>query len=340
MTDMLRYESLHNHTTASDGTQSYAEVLATAERCGVGVVAFTDHDMLPSEADVAAFRAYTAGGGPVKWLVGCEISSGLPQELGGGATSSLHILGLFTDPTNVALREHCRRAQVARTERMERMVANLRGLGFVVSVEDCLAASGGETVGRPHIVRALTAHPENAEIIEGLRAQMQAEAVKSAAVAMEYARMLERPVSDYPYRLFLSEDAFISGVYVDYLYSIDLDAAVALIRGAGGVAVMAHWYTVERKIGPAMLEGLVREGRIDGVEIMGNPLNSAAQRAQSVLSGMAARTGCAATYGIDGHREQDIEHFVGDLELAGRTVGQTARLVARSRVATTWSSLG
>ena len=146
------YESLHNHTTASDGTQTYLEVLEAARRNKVGLVAFTDHDTLPSAADLKILRDYD---GPVKWMVGCEISSGLPIELGGGVTSSLHILGLFTDPTNKALLDHCVKAVAARIERMERIVTNLKSLGFNISVEDCMAASGGETVGRPHIVRAL-----------------------------------------------------------------------------------------------------------------------------------------------------------------------------------------
>ncbi len=332
----LPYESLHNHTMASDGTQSYLEVLESARRNKVGVVAFTDHDTLPKPADVVKLRAYA---GPVKWLIGCEISSGLPHELGGGVTSSLHILGLFTDPTNEALLEHCRRAVAARNERMERIVANLRGLGFVISVEDCLAASGGENVGRPHIVRALNVHPENAAIIEQMKADMEKAAIASAAVAMNYAHMMERPASDYPYRLFLSDDAFVPGVYVDYLYSIDMDAAVRLIRGAGGVAVIAHWYTVERKINAEMLEGLVRDGRLDGVELMGNPMNNAARRAEPVLSAIAKRTGCVTTYGIDGHREQDMENFVNDPSVCGKSVGQTERLVERVKPDLSFSNL-
>ncbi|HVQ43690.1 MAG TPA: PHP domain-containing protein [Candidatus Saccharimonadia bacterium] len=331
------YESLHNHTTASDGTQTYLEVLEAARRNKVGVVAFTDHDTLPSEVDLAKLRAYD---GPVKWLVGCEISSGLPVELGGGVTSSLHILGLFTDPTNVALREHCRRAVAARVERMERIVTNLRGLKFTISVEDCLAASGGETVGRPHIVRALNAHPENAAIVEQMRMDMELAAVGSAAVAMDYAHMMERPASDYPYRLFLSDDAFVAGIYVDYLYSIDLDAAVKLIRGAGGVAVVAHWYTAARKIDAGMLEGMLRDGRLDGVELMGNPMNGAARRAEPVLAAMAKRVGCITTYGIDGHREQDIENFVNDQSVAGKSLGQTARLIERVKPDLSFSNLG
>jgi predicted metal-dependent phosphoesterase TrpH len=330
------YESMHNHTTASDGTQTYLEVLEAARRNKVGVVAFTDHDTLPGEADLAKLKAYD---GPVKWLVGCEISSGLPHELGGGVTSSLHILGLFTDPTNAALKEHCRKAVRARTERMEKIVTNLNGLKFVISVEDCLEASGGETVGRPHIVRALNSHPENAAIIEQLRMDMELAAVTSIQTAMDYAHMMERPASDYPYRLFLSDDAFIQGIYVDYLYSIDLDSAVKLIREAGGVAVIAHWYTVARKIDAAMLEKMLTEGRLDGVEIMGNPMNSAARRAEPVLNAMVKKSGCIATYGIDGHRESDMENFCNDQSVANKSRGQIEKLLERVKPVLDWSNL-
>jgi predicted metal-dependent phosphoesterase TrpH len=332
----LNYESLHNHTTASDGTQSYLEVLATAQANGIGVVAFTDHDMLPSASDLKLLREYS---GPVSWLLGCEISSGLPVELGGGATSSTHILGLFTDPTNEALREHCAKALVARNERMEKIVANLKGLGFTISVDDALAAAGGESVGRPHIVRALGQYPENAQIIESILAEMEKAAISSASVAMDYAHMLERPVSDYPYRLFLSDDAFIKDIYVDYLYWVDLDTAVGLIRGAGGLAVMAHWYTASKKINAEMLEGMIRDRRLDGIEIMGNPINSAARRAEPLLTALASRTGTLATFGVDGHRPEDLANFVADRQIALRSVGQTKRLLERATVDLSFSNL-
>ena len=66
-----------------------------------------------------------------------------------------------------------------------------------------------------------------------------------------------------------------------------------------------HWYTASRKIDAEMLEGMLRDGRIDGVELMGNPMNGMARRAEPALSAMVKRTDCIATYGIDGHREQD-----------------------------------
>jgi 3',5'-nucleoside bisphosphate phosphatase len=333
---MAGWESLHNHTTMSDGTQSVLDTLAAAGELGYGVVALTDHDSLPREAELKQLREYK---GAVKWLVGCEISSGLPRELGGGATSMLHIVGLFTDPTNRALLEHCAQAQAARTERMQKIVGNLVSLGFKITIDDCLRASAGETVGRPHIVRALAGYPENSKIIDGLKVDMERAAVNDARVAMDFAHMLERPASDYPYRLFLSEDAFVPGVYVDYLYWVDMDSAVGLVRGAGGVAVVAHWYTAAKKIDVQMLEGMVRDGRLDGVEIMGNPLNAAARRAEPALVALASRTGCLATYGADAHRAEDLAGFVADRDLARRTLGQTARLVGRTGVDVTWSSL-
>jgi hypothetical protein len=190
---------------------------------------------------------------------------------------------LFTDPTDKALLEHCTKALAARNDRMERIVGNLKGLGFKITVDDAMAAAGGESVGRPHIVRALNAYPENALVIDGIRTEMQKAAVASASVAMDYAYMMERPASDHPYRLFLSDDAFVPDIYVDYLYWVDMDSAVGLIRGAGGVAVLAHWYTAAKKIDAEMLEGMIKAGRLDGVEIMGNLINSAARRAEPVL---------------------------------------------------------
>jgi predicted metal-dependent phosphoesterase TrpH len=330
------YESLHNHTRASDGTQTHAEVLASAARLDYGIMAFTDHDTLPTTADMKRLREYD---GPVKWIVGCEVSSGLPVELGTGPSSSVHILGLFTDPTNDALRGYCKQAQAARVERMQRMVANLKNLGFTISVDDCVRESGGETVARPHVVRALNGHAENAAVIEKMRADMELEAVQSAVVAMDYARMLERPASDYPYRLFLSDDAYVPGVYVDSLYWVDLDKAVELIRGAGGLAVIAHWYTAEKKINAQKLQELLIADRIDGAEILGNPLNPQARRAEPVVQAIIERTGKIATWGADSHRESELENFVNNKMVAQRTVGQTKTIIERLKPDLSASSL-
>lgn len=333
------YESLHNHTTTSDGTQSHLEVLATAEKYGFGVVAFTDHDTLPSKEDLEKLKAYT---GPVKWFVGCEISSGLPKELGGGPTSMFHILGLFTDPFNEALLEHSRKALAARQERMERIVDNLQRIGFRIEVEDCLRASGGESVGRPHIVEALVQNEANVALLERMMEKMRAAAENDEAIRAKYENTLaqakQKGVRAYPYGLFLSDDSFIRGVYVDYLYSIDMDKSVELIRGAGGVAILAHWGTIKHKINAAMLEKFLKEKRLDGVEVASG-FSVDNFDATDELERIAQKTGVLRTIGIDAHRAEDFEHFANAEHIAKKTVGMTADLIAKINPDLSWSNI-
>src|SRR3972149_3776185 len=96
----LKYQNLHTHTTVSDGLMLYLNTLKICEKCGVGTVAFTDHDSLPGKKTVSELKKYS---GPVKWISGIEISSGLPVELGGKPTSKFHIIGLFVNPFDKAL---------------------------------------------------------------------------------------------------------------------------------------------------------------------------------------------------------------------------------------------
>lgn len=73
---------IHIHTHFSDGRDSPAAVLDRARRCGLDVVAITDHDQLVGGV-VAADLAARAGGPPFV-IVGEEVSS-----------RDGHILGLF-----------------------------------------------------------------------------------------------------------------------------------------------------------------------------------------------------------------------------------------------------
>jgi predicted metal-dependent phosphoesterase TrpH len=96
------FESLHNHTTASDGLLTREALLNAANTYGIGVMAITDHDAVPSAKDLRGLRAYS---GPVKWLVGVELSSWVPKAAGGSDKGAVHVLGLFVDPGNSALVE-------------------------------------------------------------------------------------------------------------------------------------------------------------------------------------------------------------------------------------------
>ncbi len=338
MTD-LRYESLHNHTTTSDGLISYFQSLKAAEENHTRVIAFTDHDALPDERTLSELKAYE---GPVKWLTGVELSSGLPKELGGHLAGTFHIVGLFVDPTNTPLLQHCQKAGIARLERMRDIVANLRKIGITISEADCLKASGGESVGRPHIVAAILMHPENVPVIEKLAEQMKLEAEGDPELAKTYQDMIVMPIEQWIYRMLISGEAFIPDIYVDYTYWTDMDTTVSLIRDAGGVAVIAHWFTVAKNLKSDLLGEILRDNRLDGVELANlNHANRSEAAAESAeLAALAKAYGRLQTIGTDAHTAEDYKFFVTDRkEMAEQSIGQTARLLEKYKLDTHWSNL-
>lgn len=336
---MLLFQSLHNHTTLSDGTQTHMNVLATAERNGFGVVAFTDHDIVPGSDTLAELKQYK---GPVKWIVGCEMSSALPRELGGTSHSSFHILGLFVDPHNPALLAYSRTALSARVERMERLVKNLQKLGFAISAEECERQAGDGTVGRPHIVRALLAHPENAQVVEKLRLEVKMRAKGDPVLSARYEAMMRDAEKNgefvYPFYLFLRTDSFIPDIYVEYSHSVDMDETARIIRGAGGVAILAHWWTVKDKITPDMLRTILADKRLDGVEISSHHGDPKGGGDAELLRNIARETECMVTIGVDAHKAEDFETFAKN-PLVKETPGIVESIINRVHPSLEWTNL-
>ena len=141
------FVDLHTHTSASDGTDSPADMVRRAAALGLGAVAVTDHDTLAGldEAE-AAGRALG-----VEIVRGCEIST----RCGPG---EVHIVGLWT-PREAArlkpLEENLARVREGRMVRNRRMAERLAGLGLPVTWEAVLEAAGGGVVGRPHFAALL-----------------------------------------------------------------------------------------------------------------------------------------------------------------------------------------
>ena len=205
---MNNIESLHTHTTLSDGKLSHREMFDLAESLGVSVIAFTDHDAVPSPAIMAELE--TMRGRTTKWIVGIEVTAGLPKELA-PQEGAMHIIGLFVDPANKALIEHCVKAQKARVKRMNEIVGKLQKLGFKISADDCLEMSGGESVGRPHIIQALHKYPENNIVMEKIRLEMADEASRDSVIQKHYSHMMHKGERQYPFTLFLAPNAFRDG---------------------------------------------------------------------------------------------------------------------------------
>lgn len=139
---------LHTHTTASDGTDSPAELVQAAARSGLDIVAITDHDSTRGWS--AAVEALPPG---LTLVRGMEMSCVGDGE--DGAPVPVHLLAYLFDPAHEAFareRVRLRAERVARVRAMaERMVAD----GLPIDPDAVLA--GVEVAGRPHLARALLA---------------------------------------------------------------------------------------------------------------------------------------------------------------------------------------
>ncbi len=322
------YETLHCHTKTSDGELTHLQVLEACAQNNISVVAFTDHDALPNQQTVDQLQANKNH--QTKWIIGCELSSGWPKEIG-GVGSSFHIVGLFVDPLNKALLERNLKFQESRVERMEQMVKNLKGMGFKISVDDCLKESGGESIGRPHIVAALKKKEQNIEITEKLKNKMGKDAESDPELKEKYEKMIERGEDQYPYVLFLDSAAYIPNIYVDYLYYTDLDETVKVIRDAGGVAILAHWSFSKSKVDEQVIEKLFKEGRLDGAEIVfGLGVTERQDEMKEDMETMKRLTkkwNKLQSGGADIHKGEDFSYFVEAAWYTKKTIGLTERMI-------------
>lgn len=333
----LTYESLHSHTRISDGLMTHLQVLDSAEELGIGVVAFTDHDALPDAETVAALRAYA---GPVKWTLGIELSSHVPVAVGGPERGAVHILGLFVDIENAALVEFCRNAEQSRLERMRLYVGHLRSLGFTVSEDDILSQATSRNIASPHMVKALWLHPENQVVMERLKAEFITAAAHDTKLQAKYEQTLADGPNQWPYTLFMGSHAYYPAPVNGASSLMPYEESVKLIRGAGGIAIAAHWYLDPEKMTRADVESVIQAGGLDGIEIrVENVINDRDLTGPAAESlELAQQYDLLATYGSDSHTRADLEAFVKS-RVAQDSIGQMARLLERVKPDLQWSRL-
>ena len=334
------YQTLHCHTKLSDGELSHKQVLKLCLEKNINVVAFTDHDALPDKRIIKDLRNFS--GKKVNWIIGCELTSGFPEEIG-GIGGLFHITGLFVNPFDKALKESCRKTQQSRIERMKLMVKNLKTLGFAVSAENCLKESKGESVSRPHIIAALRKKEKNLKIIRGLARKMALVAKTDPKVKERYLQMLKSGERKYPFWLFLDKKAFFPGIYADYPYYRDMDEAVKLIRGAGGVAVLAHWVFTEDPVNLKIIGKLFKEKRLDGAEIIfGIPASRGRldqmRESMEKIERLTKKYNVIQAGGPDLHRKKEFDYFIKTKWFAEKTIGLVERIMKERKLNLEWSS--
>ena len=189
------YEAdLHCHTTASDGLLSPTELVQSAAKLGLKAIAITDHDtILGWEEAGEAGLAYQ-----ITILKGVELNTNWQDK-------EVHILGYELDGSAAPFTDKLKDLQKAREKRIVKILSRLKGLGMDLAIDEVQQFAQGESIGRPHIGRALVERGYVQSIREGF-------------------------------------DRYIGLGAPAYVPSLKLtpEEGISLIREARGVAVLAH----------------------------------------------------------------------------------------------------
>ena len=164
----------------------------------------------------------------ISLVPGAEISCQTPDGI------SVHILGLLFDSNNSELMNTLEKTRENRHGRMEKIIARINEAGINITMNDVLEQlSDGATLGRPHLADAL---------------------VKKGIVASR----------DEAFTQMLHNN---SKYYVSH-YSPTPEAAIKLIKDAGGVSVIAHPMASHRgrTISLDTFGSIIQAG-LDGIEV-------------------------------------------------------------------------
>ncbi|MFJ2720058.1 PHP domain-containing protein [Streptomyces sp. NPDC087437] len=134
---------LHTHSSASDGTDTPAELVRNAAAAGLDVVALTDHDTTRGYAE--AIAALPEG---LTLVTGAELSCRVDGI-------SMHLLAYLFDPAEPALLAERELVRDDRVPRAKAMIAKLNTLGVPVTWEQVARIVNDGSVGRPHVASAL-----------------------------------------------------------------------------------------------------------------------------------------------------------------------------------------
>lgn len=154
---MPHYADLHVHTNHSDGSDSPKMVVERAARAGLSAIAVTDHDTVSGLSDAHMAGAFHN----VEVFPGVEISATF-------AGTEVHIVGLGVDHWCAPLLNKLNELQTSRSNRVDQMIARLKGLGIALERAEVEAQAGVEgALGRMHVARALLARGVTTSVQEG-----------------------------------------------------------------------------------------------------------------------------------------------------------------------------
>lgn len=199
---------LHIHTLVSDGVATPLEMLAAAKELGLEQISFTDHDAL------GAYRHWGDLFAPAREL-GIELVSGIEldtcypgperSERGERRDLEIHLLGYGFRLDDKALNSHLGHTQRMRKQKVQLQLAIInRFFGRKVIEPKKVLIPCRDTMMKPHMVHAMLA--------QGLFSEYREAAHWLTEIARVPIRVPKLPLPD----------------------------AIAMVRAAGGEAMLAH----------------------------------------------------------------------------------------------------
>lgn len=176
---------------------------------------------------------------------------------------SVHLLAYLFDPGHDELMSQTGLIRDDRVHRAKQMVARLNDLGARVTWEQVTRIAGDSVVGRPHIARAMA---------------------ESGVVADPRDAFTQDWIDDG------------GRAYVDR-YALPAARAVALVRDAGGVPVLAHPRSPGYEVSDDQVTGLAAAG-LAGLEVF-HPDHDPSERSR--LTALASGLSLLSTGGSDDH---------------------------------------
>lgn len=267
---------LHLHTYYSDGTLSPNEVVRRAASRGVMTIAITDHDGIGGIPE--ALEAGEAYG--VKVIPGIEFSTKMsakelkqPVEVSSEPDIHMHLLGHDIDIRNAALNLAVDTIRKQREERNRKLLEAFHRIGFPIEESDLVQNSQKGYLGKPNFAIAL----------------MRRGYIKTPKEAFASGQYLHHPEVKKVHR-----------------EKIHVREAIALIRQAGGQAVLAHPLKIKflHESGAQPYQRL--EVLLDSLEEWGLTglechYSTHTPEQAAKLAQIAARRGLLATSGSDFH---------------------------------------
>jgi 3',5'-nucleoside bisphosphate phosphatase len=143
---MQAVHDLHAHTTASDGSLTPTALVEHAARCGVQVLAVTDHD-ITAGLEEAQQAANMQG---IELIRGIEISVTWAHQ-------TIHVVGLHIDPDSRILQQGLAKLHAFRSWRAEEIARRLDKARIPGSLAGARAYAGGKIISRTHFAHWLVA---------------------------------------------------------------------------------------------------------------------------------------------------------------------------------------